>query len=611
MRTELELFALEQIARPSEETPSEWAVRNVVFHEEEYKGPFQTERAEYLIETLDDFADPTITDRVDCWGSQVFKTAMLMAGVCWRLKHRPGGIFWPFPTRTLAQRFSYDRLKPCLSHTLPELIPYGASRHAFATLNLRVGGSKITLTGSNSAAELASTSAGLVIQDETDKFNMGGKREANASNLADQRTKRVTQPQRRKTSTPTLYSGLIWQAFLRGDQRRYMMTCKLCGNYHPSSRRVLLAWSPNYTVFKKTGNEAYVRWDKEAKRKDGTWDLERVHKSAHFVCPHCSGHIREGHKPWMLKNGLWQATAPAAPSYHSSQLSSLYSCSTETTVGKLAVKFIEAKQSVEGVQGFINGDLAEPWQSQDTLGERVEIITSRLEVTAEWRKLLTVDCQQRSPHFWHIVRAWDGKRSEGIEGGPLDTWEDIEARQSAHNIADICVAVDSGWGAYDEAEVYKNCARRSDVIERDIEGRLPLLAGWIPCKGIPGRRKWKDGESGLFVPYYLRPTDPFSGSSDGGKVEISLLEFSTDYIKDVLDKMRLSKDGWEWKVAQELATETYWQHMDAEVKAAQRSANGFVKWTWAKRSKHWPDHLRDCEVLQVALANFLQICQYE
>jgi hypothetical protein len=198
-----------------------------------------------------------------------------------------------------------------------------------------------------------------------------------------------------------------------------------------------------------------------------------------------------------------------------------------------------------------------------------------------------------------------------LSGGPLDTWDDIESIQKAHNIPDVCVAIDSGWGAYDEAEVYKNCARRCDVEPRTKDGRLPLLVGWTPTKGMPGRRTWKETENGLFVHYYLRPTDPFSGSGDAGKVEISLLEFSADFYKDVLEQMRLSKDGWEWKVSEQLSTPEYWRHMDAEIKASQQSKTGFVKWAWVKRSKLWPDHLRDCEVLQTAHANFLQICKYE
>lgn len=60
---------------------------------------------------------------------------------------------------------------------------------------------------------------------------------------------------------------------------------------------------------------------------------------------------------------------PGVRSYH---LSSLYSPDRKCTWGHLAVSFIEAKQSMGGLQGFINGNLAEPWEQQDVQQERPE-----------------------------------------------------------------------------------------------------------------------------------------------------------------------------------------------------------------------------------------------
>jgi phage terminase large subunit GpA-like protein len=71
--------------------------------------------------------------------------------------------------------------------------------------------------------------------------------------------------------------------------------------------RVVLAWSKEYTVLPKTGAEAYVVWDKEAKRGDGSWDLDRVERSARFRCPHCAGDILDAHKTWMNRNGIWKS----------------------------------------------------------------------------------------------------------------------------------------------------------------------------------------------------------------------------------------------------------------------------------------------------------------
>jgi len=453
-----------------------------------------------------------------------------------------------------------------------------------------------------------------VILDEVDKFNAGAGGEADAVNLAEQRTKGQNYPQRRKTSTPSMVDGLIWQEFLKGDQRRYFVPCPLCGTQHPSSRMIVLAWSPSYSVFAKTGKEAFVFWDKEAKLADGTWDLDRVKRSAHYRCPHCSGIIEDGRKTWMIRNGVWEATAKAEMGFRSRHLPSLYACNPETSAGSLAVKFLQAKRSLMGLQGFINGDLAEPYESQDRQTERVELITSKIDVTAEWKLILSVDCQAKAPHFWYAKRAWNGGNSHGLEAGSVDTWDDVRTMQQrpGATVDDVGVVVDSGYGARDDAEVYRQCARFCSIVDSGRGGGRPVALGWMPAKGFPSRKRWKEEESGLLVPYYLRGIDPFMGTAQAGQVEMNLFEFAGDFFKDVLDNLRKGKAGYKWTVADSVATEEYWRHLDSNIKSAVfNKRTGRTTWSWTKRSKTWPDHILDCEVMQPAVAMFFGLFKLE
>lgn len=586
--------------------PSKWCCENLRFDEPGNRGPFTTAGREYIIEPLDDWANTDITDCVEVFGSQTGKTGMLMGGAAWTLINDPCGLLWVMPSMQLAQSFSETRWQPMLrgSEVTAQLIPDGAHRHDFKKLQQQIGASVINFVGSNSPANLASRPARKVILDEVDKFDAGGRGEADAVNLAEQRTKGQAYPQRRKTSTPSMTDALIWQEFLKGDQRRFFVPCPLCGNGHPSSRLVVFAWSPGFTIFPKTGREAFVQWDKEAKRDDGTWDFDRVMRSARFVCPHCGGHILDAHKTRVMPQGVWEPTAKADLGFRSRHLPSLYACSPETTLGRLAVKFLQAKRSLMGLQGFINGDLAEPYASQDRQRERTELITSKLEVTAEWVKLLEVDCQAKGPdYFWVVARAWNGGNSEGLEAVGVSTFEDVRTIQAKHNVQDAGVMIDSGFGARDDAEVYRTCARFCEIVQTAL-GR-PELVGWMPAKGMPMRKRWKD-ENGLLVPYYLRKIDPFVGTADAGKVSMSLFEFSGSAFKDILDGLRKGKGGFTWKVSEQMATETYWRHMDAEIKTESfNRMTGKTTYDWKPRSRHWPNHLFDCEVMQVAHAAFL------
>lgn len=602
--------------RPTQK-PAAWCVENLVFDEAGNHGPFRTAGCEYIVEVLNDFADANVTDEVLVWGSQSRKTGSLMGGVCWCVENDPSGFLWVMPSSTLAGKFSRQRLQKLMkaSPAIAKHIPtQGMKRHDFATASMMLGASTINLVGSNSPGNLSSNPCRRVIQDEVDKFNEGTDGEADAVNLADQRTKDAVNPQRWKTSTPTMVTGLIWQEYLKGNQKRYFMPCPLCSSLH--RREIVLAWSPSYSVLPKTGSEAYVKWDKEAKRKDGKWDLERVEKSARYVCPHCHGDIQDNKKTWMVRDGVWRATnTNSAVGFVSRHLSSLYVNSQQTTVGAIAKKFLQAFNSLQGLRGFINGELAEPYEMQEKAGRRTEriVMTSErttVEVADPWTLLLTVDCQRLAPHFWAVARAWAKGRCEGVWAGSLDTWEDIRAKQKGLNIQDGAVCVDSAFGARSEADVYKNCARFGTF--RELANGRQLALGWMPVKGMPVKRKWKDDESGLMVPYYLSAQDPFGGTAEAGKVEMTVLEFSSDFYKDILEAMREGKGNFKWSVLNEMASPEYWRHMDGEFKAPLfNKRTGKTEYVYQRRSQHWPNHLYDCENIQIAAANFFRLVDVE
>ena len=583
--------------------PSDWCCESLVFDEPDNRGPFSLSGREYMREPIDDWADQTITDQVEVFGSQTGKTAGIMGGASWTVRNEPSRLKWVMPTMDLVKSFSRKRWTPLLrrSPLLAELIPSGRDRFDFSTLSQILGGSIIDFAWSNSPSALSSDPCRVVILDEVDKFNEGGNREANAVNLAEQRTKSFANPKRVKTSTPTLVTGLIWQEFLKTDQRRRFMPCPHCQKF------VVLIWSKNYTVFKLTGEEAEVQWDKEAKQEGGTWDLDRVERSARYVCPHCAGHILDAHKTMMDRSGVWRPTARAAAGYRGRHLPTMYAPSAQANVGRLAVKFIQAQQSLLGLQGFINGDLAEPYESQDTRAERTELITSRLEVTAEWKKLQTIDCQARAPHFYAIQRAWNGPKSTGIKHIACDTWDELRTAQKAENIPNVGVMVDSGYGAKADMEVYQTCARFSELVPNEKRKRIDAI-GWMASKGMPGRKRWKHEESGLLVPYHLADTDPYIGTAHAGKVAMTLFEFSGDFFKDILDRLRKGKSSDKWSVSDEVGKdEEYWRHMDGEYKdSVHNKRTGRVTWGWVKRGPHWPNHWFDCEVMQIAGANFFK-----
>jgi len=578
-------------------TASQWVEENIVIPapQTQSPGPFSFSGREYLRELVDFFSAPFLTDEVAVMGSQSAKTTGLMAGLGYIIANAPTTCLWVAPSRDLVRSFSKTRWQPIVHATpaLAAMVPRGAKRHDFAADEQQLGGSVINFVGANSPGNLASRPVRVVILDETDKFPSSPKGEADAANLADQRAKAMASPKRVKTSTPTASDGIVWQAFLQGDRRRYQVPCPHCG------KRVILGWSKAFQTLPVLGCEAWMRWDKEAKMSDGSWDLARVRSSARCECPHCGGHIREDHKTRMVREGLWVPTVASASTYRSRHLPSLYASSPDTSMGSMAVRFLQAHGSLMGLQGFVNGDLAEPWESQDKRGERTEIILGEGAdaLPGVPVRILTVDVQQTTPHFYLVARDWvDGGHSRLVWAGTVDEWDRIRERQVDLGVDDHRVLIDSG---YDSMNVYSRCFAWGKLSPGG-PGQKPIHIGWTPAKGRDGTATWKDKAKQPRV-YGMG----WAAAADQTR-RLPLIEFAADAALDILTTLRAGEKrshGIRWEVPAPAAHDAYWDQLDAKRKVTRYAARtGKVIHEWQKRSRRAPDHYLDCEVMQVIAA---------
>lgn len=566
----------------SRKSVSEWAVENVVFDEPGHYGNYSLNGMEYLREPLDDFGRNGVTDIALVFGSQTGKTSLVMAGLCWALANRSVRVLWVMPSEENAVSFSRTRWKPMLLASLDEsLLPRQLDKIP-AALQM-IGGSVVQFKGSHSPANLASNPCDWVICDEVDKFNEGGDKEADAVDLAEQRTKKKVLPKRIKTSTPTLDSGLIWQSFLKGSQERYYMPCPRCGEF------VTFAWSEQICSLRKDGSEAFVFWDSSAKR-DGKWDLDLVRASAHAVCPFCRGKILDSDKTKMIRNGEWRATnIHGVKGFRSYHLSSIYSTDIQNSFGNLAVKFLSKVKSAQGIQGFVTGDLAEPWLDQSAV-DRTEIF---VDMDTRWEDsegicILSVDCQQNSPHFWWVVREWWSSGDSVLRGwGSCDSFSEIEDIQRSYGVRDHFVLVDSGYNASD---VYSECVKHGVWDDRFVPR---MHFGWMPTKGDKPGRYWYDKKTRQKLLFGMG-----EASLPHRLYRIPVLEFNASSCKDILQRMRLQKTKQRWAVTS-VVGDVYWSQMNSEVKR-QRFIGGSIVYVWELRSKRLANHLFDCEVMQIA-----------
>lgn len=618
---------------------SERAERLLKFNEPGRVGNFSLHGREYLREPLDNYGIDEIHDQIICMGTRCGKTTVLYAGTALRILEKARRVLYVKPTTqgtAGARGDAKTRFIPmCMaSPELRRLIPTGALRHNFTTAQqMFLNGSIVDWTGSNSVANLASNSMEDVNQDEVDKFNTtkrrdddGNEVEADASDLADERTGEFKNPKRVKASTPTLPNGRIWTELLKTDLRRRFVPCPLCGRDHPKSKLVILAWSEQFTILPKVwgiggagvaGEKlplAYAQWDREAKRPDGTWDYERVEKSAGYLCPHCGKRFRDDDKLWQDQNGIWQPTQRGALRSRGYHLPSMYAMHDQCSAGKMAVQFLEAVKSIEGPRNIINSKFAEAYAVQGVNVDRKGVVGRHIEVSGEWLKVLSVDCQEVAPYFWTVVRAWNGSdKTHGIEYQSVNQWTEVDAIQEQHKIIPEAVIVDVG---FNQAEALRECSNMQIPsrcrLEPSIQNMLPEVIGWTPAKAFGGKRYYPSDEEGrrTYQPYRLKKdTDPWAGTNLAKSMRIELLEWLNDIFEDMLENIRSGQTGLAWSISTEMDTEEYHRHMAGTVR--DRNRNNPRDYKWRKRSTDWPDHLRACERLSLVHAYRLKLISFD
>jgi hypothetical protein len=552
-----------------------WAEDEIILsrRQTETPGPYSTLLTPYVIEPLQSFADPRVTDLTLCFGSQTSKTTTLMIGTAWRIVNNPAPTIWVMPTEHLARSFSENRWQPMVEDC-GKLVGVKYSNR-FKVLEQQFRDCTMTFVGSNSPANLASRPAGLLIMDETDKFALPSEREAGAVALAENRTKSYTNALRVKASTPTTQEGEIWQAFLEGDQRFYFVPCPHCQHMQK------LVWQQ-------------VKWSEDAKGEENKWDENVIRQSAYYECESCKGRIENGHKTAMLRNGEWRATNPNAAlgrrSYH---LNSLYAPWKSCGFGELATLFIRQKSSLLGLQDFVNSALAEPWVEDLEKEQSKPNAASNYMMGDVWDQtmvtFMTVDVQDAGGrHFWVVIRDWssDG-RSRGRWAGRVESWDDLEKVRQDNEVRPSCVFVDS---AFATREVYFVCCR----------------FGWVALRGSDNESfTWVDNGRKV-MRAYSRPErgDPSGGGGwDTSTLKLRtcpVIKFSKPTTEDVLASLMRAEPAM-WEYPSDFPVDWH-EHIASTVKRKMRNAiTGAVSHKWVVvHSK--PNHLRDCENMQVLAA---------
>lgn len=556
------------LSKPEKLTVSEFAGKYRILDESSsIPGKWSNDITPYLVEIMDCFNDPYITDINFCKPTQVGGTEALINATGWIIKQNPSPTMIVYPTDDLAKDISADKLQPAFnkSPALKERFNKGASK----ALKLKFSGMTLYLRGANSPSKLASKAIKYLMFDEIDKMGGATKKEASPYSLAVERTKTFEHLRKVYTcSTPTLKTNYVWKLHEAAEViRHYFVPCPHCGEF------IELKWKQ--VIFDKDESKTMSNQERAA--------------TAVYVCQECGCIIEDRHKPSMLRKGRWQDIKKKCigkPKSVSFWINSLYSIFVKWH--DAVYKFLESKDDPEQLQNFINSWLAEPWEDSKLKTSEELVMERQTEEeefsVPEWTKFLTggVDVQENCL-YWSI-RAWgDFITSQNICHGQAFSFAEVERvmnlnyeRNDGEKLVVNLALIDSG----DETDsVYDFCANNSD---------------WaLPCKGA---------SNPMLSHFKLSKVNKETSKAYG----MNLVLVDGGKYKDMIAaRMKKENGKGSWMVYQG-CDEEYAKQVTAEHKVNVKNGSA-SRSEWVKKTSHADNHYLDCEVYAMAAADILGV----
>jgi phage terminase large subunit (gpA) len=561
------LESLKTLKPPEKMTVSQWAdkYRIIPAGTSNQPGRWKTSKTPYLRGIMDAFSDDRIEEIVFIKPTQVGGTESILNILGYIVDQDPSSTLVVYPSDTLAEDISKNRIQPMLRATKPLAEKFREDDSKL--LALQFDNMYIPLTGANSAASLSSKPIRFVLLDEVDKYppRSGGGKEADPISLARERTNTFSYNKKIFiTSTPTLKTGAIWREWESCTRQLFFyVPCPHCGRMQRLRFHQL--------KFPKEGSKT-----------------ERS-AAAYYECPYCQGKISDADKNKILQLGQWMNEGETegmrvSPKKTGFALNAIYS--PWLSFADVAYKWLDAQGDQEKMQNFVNSWLGEPWEDVGSTAGAQKVLDNRGVYTRgmvpDWAQIITcgVDVQQNC--LYYTVDAWgQGKKIYNIDHDCIpgvdfntlwdvinQTYYDAKGRDWYIDLA----LIDSG----DQTDqVYDFCYVHN-----------PLT---VPVKGsstpIPAR--------------YRVSAIQREGSAARG---MNLIICDGSYYKTMIYAKINAVDG-SWQVFDGVDQE-YCEQITNEHKVFERK-NGVGSWVWRPKTSGAPNHYLDCEVYAACAADLL------
>lgn len=600
----LSAFYRDLLKPPPVMSVADWVEQNVEIPPgaESFSGAFRFDRVPYAREPLQCYADRSVRELVLVFGTQCIKTTIMRLGAMYRIVNDPVPCVWVLPNeKPLALSFAKGRWHPMLmqSKATANLIPKTSKgqidRYRFGFLEQLFPGMSINFVGSNSPANLASRSAGLIQMDEIDKYARETDFEPGALQNVEERAKNFFFHLIVKSSTPTTESHGVWPQFQYTDQRHFYVPCPRCG------KLIILRFRAKTEAHGDCG----LRWWRESEdevKKNGKWDLAAVAANTFYKCQECGGEIKDHERSGMIQSDLaeWRAHNLSAREgrrgYH---LSSLYSLvSGECTFSAIASKWCEKSGVTSERHRFINSTLAEPWNASRAFDEEKITISDYdphavPKVSNENEIIIgTIDFQLN--HFWVVFRKWQRPSAEFPSGQSwllladrIETEEEIAVLQQEYGALSENMRLDVA-GAFNRAGQILLRRRWRGMHGSDRKHYPHTMSNGVRVQRIYSEVQWRDAHHG---------TSRQAASNDNF---YPFIYWCKDPVRDFVSALRARRETL-WHIHANTHP-AYQQHLNSHIRLKKvKPSTGETEDYWIEKSGR-DDHLWDCECMNASTA---------
>jgi phage terminase large subunit GpA-like protein len=472
--------SLDALKPPPREDPREWVPGNVFFPaiSSAVPRPYDFYMFPYHRGVWDAFCDPSINTITLMWATQLGKTALMTAMLCYKAAQDPSPVIWGGPDERLVKRSFERKLYPVLKAT-PQCSRLLPPEHLQRIDEIDLTNMVVYAGPSGSVTALGDISAQTIFKNELDKWSTRVSTEGDPASLIDERRKAFRRFKIINESTPSEQdSSRINAAYEASDKRTFHVPCPHCGEYQE-------------LIFEKL----VMPHDDQGRLADPA----RCAAESYYPCDHCGDVIADHHKVPAMQRGRWvragERVEPdgsltvddpellVAGNHAGFQLSSLYS--PALTFGDVAREWSAAQNDLGKLKNFVNGWLARVFAPKTRVTSIDQVLKHRyLDDNLGYARdtcprvpiacLLAVDVQEDC--LWYSVWAWaEGRRQYLVRYGQLP--EELDTILEVARVYYECSAdggrfrashalIDSG---YRTQEVYRFCAQYS---------------GFTPIKGL-------------------------------------------------------------------------------------------------------------------------------